>query len=198
MIYISGSNLIINMRKEFLLFGILTVIMVVSGCIQTGENAGKPSGTRDLVLNEQDLGQLGMTGDVNECRTEGYETGEHSTLAQYSFCNYTISSLNGTRVILEVKKFTNMEDLNGSYQYDSSHYFSAEGLISENEYGDQSRFRVNSEKDYGGEYNKPGVYYYHLWICKDLYLIHITSSGRSEEAGEYVPEMGRLILSEFG
>jgi len=99
---------------------------------------------------------------------------------------------------IELQKFANYEALDGTYQYDSSHLFGVKGLISENDYGDQSRFRVNSEDDYGAEFNEPGVYYYHLWICKNEYLIHITSSGRSKEADEYIAKIGQRILSKFG
>lgn len=130
----------------------------------------------------------------NGCRTEDYETGPSSSLAQYSFCNY---SLGDTEVIIELKRFTNPEDLNGSYQYDSSHLYSAEGLISEDDYGDMSRFRVNNENDYMGHLNPPGVYYYHLWITKDLYLIHVTSKG-TVEAEDSIAEIGQAILSKFG
>jgi hypothetical protein len=105
--------------------------------------------------------------------------------------------LNDTQVIIELQKFANYEALDGSYQYSSQHLYSIEGLISENVYGDQSRFRVNNVNDYGGQYNVPGVYYYHLWICKDLYLIHITSKG-SEGAREYIANIGQQILSKFG
>ena len=104
--------------------------------------------------------------------------------------------MKNTSVVLELKRYTNLEDLNGSYQYGSSHLFSAKGLISEDEYGDMSRFRVNSEEDYGGQYNEADIYYYHLWIVQDLFLIHITSSG-SEEAGKVIERMGQQILTEF-
>ncbi len=100
-------------------------------------------------------------------------------------------------MIIELKKFENKEALDGAYQYDSSHLFGAKGLISEDDFGDKSRFRVNSEDDYGAEYNTPGIFYYHLWICKDTYMIHITSGG-SEDAKDYISGAGRKILSKFG
>jgi len=149
---------------------------------------------QELILSEQDLQQIGMISNGTDCKTEEYETSEFSPLAQYSICFYTIN--NDSEVVLELKKFTNLEDLNGSYQYDSSHLFSVEGLISENEYGDFSRFRVSNENDYGGQFNDPAIYYYHLWIVKDKYLIHITSKGK-EEAKEYIAKTGRLILGKF-
>jgi hypothetical protein len=106
--------------------------------------------------------------------------------------------LNDTSIIIELQKFADYEALNGTYQYDSLHYYSIQGLISENTFGDQSRFRLNNENDYGGQFNPPGVYFYHLWITKDLYLIHVTSSGTSQEAEGYVANIGRQILSKFG
>jgi len=153
------------------------------------------SGTRDLILDEQDLQQLGMA--ANGCQTDdGYSNIVDSTLGQYSFCNYTITALNGTEVIVELQKFADYEALNGSYQYSSLHLYSAQGIISENDFGDQSRFRANNVNDYGGQYNDPNVHYYHLWICKGLYLIHITSGG-PVEAEDYVARIGRQILSKF-
>ncbi|MFH1364881.1 MAG: hypothetical protein ABIH52_04500 [Candidatus Aenigmatarchaeota archaeon] len=185
------------MRKEFLLFGLLSIIIVISGCTQS-KTTPTISGTQELVLNEQDLQQLGMTSDGIDCYTEEeYTNIVDSSPGQYTFCNFTIKNLNDTEVVIELKKFTNIEALNGTYQYDSSHLYSIEGLIGENEYGDMSRFRVNNEHDYGGQYNEPGIYYYHLWITKDLYLIHITSKGIME-AEEYISKIGRQILSKFG
>ena len=195
---------------------ILAILLIlIGGCalVQDGRIKTTPtiSGTQELVLNEQDLQQLGMTSDLNEqdlqqlgmsngtnCRTdEDYTNIVDSSLGQYSICIYNINSLNDTWVVIELQKFANYEALNGSYQYDSQHLFSIQGIISENDYGDQSLFRVNNENDYGGQFNEPGVYYYHLWICKDLYLIHITSKG-SKDAGEYITKIGRRILSKFG
>ena len=202
---------------------ILAILLIFAGGCLTKQDGGSAqndsaliqpiptvSGTQELLLNEQDLQQLGMTSDLNEqdlqqlglsngtnCRTEeGYTNIVDSSPGQYSICIYTINSLNDTQVIIELQKFTNIEALNGAYQYDSSHLYSIEGLISENDYGDKSRFRVNNEHDYGGQYNEPNIYYYHLWICKDLYLIHITSKG-SKEAGEYIAKIGWRILSKF-
>ena len=205
-------------KQQITLFIILAVLLIVGTYFITtsmpiSDTTPKVSGTQELVLNEQDLQQLGMTSDLNaqdlqqlgitgngtNCQTdEEYTNIVDSSLGQYSICIYNISSLNDTQVIIELQKFANYEALNGSYQYGSLHLYSIEGLISENDYGDQSRFRVNNVNDYGGQYNDPNVYYYHLWICKDLYLIHITSGGRSKEAEGYIAKIGRLILSKFG
>ncbi len=170
-------------RKSFPII-LIVLSLFISGC--TNNATHTISGTQDLVLNEQDLQQLGITSDGIDCNTEEeYSNIVDSSLGQYTFCNFTINNLNDTEVVIELKKFANYEALDGSYQYDSSHLYSVEGLISENDYGDKSRFRVNSEHDYMGHLNEPGVYYYHLWICKDLYLIHITSKGSEEARGLY-------------
>jgi hypothetical protein len=178
----------------------LFLISGIGSCVQeaTIRTNHSISGTQELVLNEQDLQKLGMTSNGTDCQTEeDYSNIVDPSLGQYSICYYNINRLNDTQVIIELQKFANYEALNGSYQYDSLHLYSIEGLISENDYGDQSRFRVNNVNDYGGQYNDPNVYYYHLWICKDKYLIHITSKG-SKEAQEYIAKIGRRILSKFG
>ena len=194
---------------------ILAILLIlITGCSTVQDPPSWPtiSGTQELALNEQDLSQLGMTNDVNEqdlqqigissgtnCRTdEEYSNIVDSSVGQYSICSYIINSLNDTQLIIELQKFANLEALNGSYQYDSLHLYSIQGLISQDDFGDQSRFRVNNVNDYGGQFNEPGVYFYHLWFTKDLYLIHITSSGRSKEAKEYIAKIGQRILSKFG
>ena len=204
---------------------ILTILLIlIAGCSTVQNPPSGPatnttnttttiSGTQELMLNQQDLQQLGMTSDLNvsylqqlgitdngtNCHTDyNYSNIVDNIQGQDSICVYTISSLNDTQVIIQLQKFGNYDELNGSYQYDSLHLYSAQGLMSENDYGDQSRFRVNNVNDYGGQYNDPNVYYYHLWICKDLYLIHITSKGSSKDAKDYVAKIGRQILKKFG
>src|SRR3989344_8198522 len=158
------------------------LLMLVAGCSTAQDspstiNTNAISGTNELILNEQDLQQLGMASGGSEelqqlgmlsngtdCKIEEYPTDEYSPLAQYSLCSYTINSLNDTGVIIELSKFTNLEDLNGTYQYSSLHLRSIGGLISENDYGDQSRFYVNNENDYGAQHNDSNVYYYSLYI----------------------------------
>jgi hypothetical protein len=193
-----------------LFIAVLVIALAIGAAVLQTPRQAVISGTRELVLNEQDLQQLEMRSDLNEqdlqqlgitsgnCRTEeDYTNIVDSSLGQYSVCIYNISSLNDTQVIIELQKFANFEALNGSYQYNSQHLYSIEGLISENDYGDQSRFRVSNVNDYGGQYNDPNVYYYHLWICKNEYLVHITSKG-AKEAVDYIAETGRQILSKFG
>ena len=207
--------------KLAIILTILLTLIFIGGCSIAQNPPSGPamnttsriSGTQELVLNEQDIQQLGMTSDLNEqdlqqmgitgngtnCQTDkNYTNIVDSSQGQYSICIYNIGSLSDTEVIIELQKFANYEALNGAYQYDSQHLYSIQGLISENDFGDQSRFRVNNVNDYGGQYNDPNMYYYHLWICKDLYLIHITSSGRSKEAVDYIAKIGRQILSKFG
>jgi hypothetical protein len=164
---------------------------------QNSQTKHSVTGIQDLILYKQDILQLGLEINNTYSRIEEYPTSEYSPLMQISFSNYTIYNINNnTEVIIELQKFSNLHDLNGSYQYSSSHYYSVDGLISENDFGDQSRFRVNSVNDYGGQFNDPNVYYYHLWISKNEYLIHITSKG-SKDARDYIPKMGRMILSKF-
>ena len=194
---------------------ILAILLIlITGCSTVQDPPSWPiiSGTQELALNEQDLQQIGMTSDVNEqdlqqlgmsngtnCQTdEEYTNIVDSSVGQYSICIYNINSLNDTQVIIELQKFANYEALNGSYQYNSLHLYSVQGLISQDDFGDQSRFRVNNVNDYGGQYNDPNVYFYHLWFTKDLYLIHITSKGSSKEAQEYIAKIGQQILSKFG
>jgi len=205
------------MKLAIIILAILLIL--ITGCSTVQPPSGPAvntaqaiSGTQDLVLNETDLQQLGLASDLTNqglqqlgiagsgtnCQTdENYSNIVDSSLGQYSICAYNISSLNDTQAIIELQKFANYEALNGSYQYGSLHLYSIEGLISENDFGDQSRFRVNNVNDYGGQYDKPGIYYYHLWICKDKYLIDISSSG-SKDAEEYIAKIGRRILSKFG
>ena len=175
-------------------FSVIFIVILIVGysTLQNEDSIRKLSRTSDLILNEQDLMELGMRED---CKTEEYNTSEKMVISQYSFCNYTIDDLN-TEIIIELSKYTNFKDLNSSYQYNSLHLRSSEGLISENNYGDQSRFYVNHESDYGGQFNELDIYYYHLWIVKDSYLIHITSKG-SKEAKEYIKEIGLKILGKF-
>jgi len=195
-----------NKTKIFIIINLLAIILVMSGC-STIKNASSESttktnntikGTGDLFLNAQNLVQLKMMSNGTDCQTENdYSNIVDSTLGQYSICYYNIIALNDTQVTIEFNKFANLEELNGSYQYSSLHLYSIQGLISENDYGDQSRFRINNVNDYMGQLNNPNVTYYHLWICKDTYLIHITSSG-SKDAKEYIEKIGRQILLKFG
>lgn len=174
------------------------LFIIVGGCSinQDGKSAQNDSPsfqtittvsvTQELLLNEQDLQQIGMRNNETDCQTEVYPTNDRSPMAQYTICYYTINQ-DDTQIVIELQKFTNREDLNGTYQYTSLHLRGFEGLISENDYGDVSRFYVNNEST---------VYYYHLWISKSEYLIHITSKG-TKEAGEYITKIGQRILSKF-
>jgi hypothetical protein len=184
---------------------ILTIFMVlIVGCSKVPETPIVPvanststvSGVEDLVLNPQDLAQLGLTQDADECPTETYQVSEYSTQAQYNFCNYTVDAINGTVIVVQLQKYADMESLNGSYQYSSLHLRSIDGLLSQDDYGDQSRFYVNSVNDYMGELTDPNITYYSLFFCKDKYLVQVSSSG-SKDAKEYVADLGKKILSKF-
>lgn len=190
------------MKKIIIALVIILVVFSVWFIFQYTKpikNRSTVSDIQQLFVNEYDLQQLKLTRvwDESDCQKIEEQISIYSSMIQYSICNYTINNLNNTWVIVELKKFTNLEDLNGTYQYDSSHLYGSKGLISENDYGDQSRFRINSDDDYGAQYNEPGIYYYHLWITKDLYLIHITSKG-SIDAREHIVKIGEQILSKFG
>ncbi|HII65423.1 TPA: hypothetical protein HA295_01445 [Candidatus Woesearchaeota archaeon] len=193
-------------------------LLLIAGCSVYQDGGTPPDsasvqtvpGTPELALTEddlqqlgmapdfhnQDLQQLGITSNESNCHTEE-QTAFDLSGVQYTVCSYAIDSLNGTQVIIELKSFTNLTEAEDAYQYDSSHLYSAEGLISEDEYGNRSRFRVSNEHDYGGQYNDPNVTYYHLWIAKGAYLIHITSKG-SSDARDYIANTGKLILLKFG
>jgi hypothetical protein len=177
---------------------LLLLLLVLVGCSPKEEpvsTVSAVSGNQDLMFTQEDLTSLGIQGDEISCLTEKYETGEYSSLAEYSFCNYTITSLNNTEVLIQLSKFTNKNDRDGAYQYDSSHLRSSDGIISRDEYGEQSTFSKNSVNDYGGQFNDPDVHYYHLWIVKEDYLIHITSKG-SIDAKEYIAKMGEQYIAK--
>ncbi|MEM5799501.1 MAG: hypothetical protein QXZ43_02450 [Candidatus Aenigmatarchaeota archaeon] len=150
------------------------------------------SETKEVALNDNDLKELKLSV-ANECIKEKYQSEQHSSLSEYIYCNYTANNLQDTWIFVEIKKFRDLNDLENSYQYESSHLFGSKGLLSENEFGDKSKFRVNAEDDYGAEFNPPGIYYYHLWIIKGYYMIHITSKG-SIDADKTIKDMGQKIL----
>lgn len=200
------------MKRTIVLAILLLLIGVIGGCAKVPEEpVSAITGTQQLLLTEQEVEQLGLSNEINaddlevlglangtNCHTEeGYSNVVDSTMGQYSICAYNVPALNDTQIIIQLTRYENTEARNGSYMYESSHYYSAQGLISENDYGELSRFRMSNENDYGGEYNVPGEYYYHLWICKELYLIHITS-GKSLEAKGYIEDIAQVILSRFG
>jgi hypothetical protein len=174
----------------FVLFAAVLIIIVVFFFSK------KSKGIYDLMLTKNDVDRLkleeALSFDGKACHTEESLS---SPNLQYVICNYTVKDLKDTWIIIELKRFPNKEDLYNNYEYESQHLFRVQGLISENALGDKSRFRVSNENDFG-QHNEPGVYYYHLWVCKDDYLIHITSRG-GEKAGDRVIEIGRTILSKI-
>ncbi|MFA5141773.1 MAG: hypothetical protein WC471_02285 [Candidatus Woesearchaeota archaeon] len=177
---------------------LLGVLLILGGCTASSNVMS----ISDLALNRQDLSSLGLVSDhlkqlgmdsSTDCKIEEYQTDEFSPLAQSGICSYT---LDGSEVIIQLEKYATLEALDGSYQYGSLHLRSADGLLSENDYGDKSRFYVNSPNDYGAEFNPTGVYFYSLYFTKDTYLVHISSKG-SIDAKEDVAAIGRTILSKF-
>lgn len=198
--------------KRFTFTGILLIFIVLAfGCsdaqkdenqeytstyLENNETEDVITGTKDILPDTYDLKLLDMSKNGTDCKTQEHETNDRSPLAQTSRCHYNINEFNDTTISVILKKYTNFEDLNGTYQYNSMHLRSKDGLISENELGNMSRFSMNSESDYGGEKNEKGIYYYHLWIVHEPYLIHITSKGK-KEAEEYVKSTGKLIVSKF-
>lgn len=192
-------------KLKLIIIGIL-ILTAIIGCSE--DNTIKS--TKNLLLSSNNLNELNISSypnnsdlknlniELNEdgCKTEKHKTNKRAPLAESTLCSYKVKDLNNTDIIIQIKKYTNLQDLNGSYQYSSLHLRSSEGIISENEYGDQSRFSVNHENDYMGELNPPGIYYYHLWITKDKYLIHITSDG-SKDAKDTIVKIAEKILSKF-
>jgi len=133
----------------------------------------------DLVLSEQDLASLRLTL-AQDCAFVHYQT-NNQALAAYGLCNYTLGS---TEVIVELKELTTIEDLNGSYHYESLHLRGREGLISEDTLGDMSRFYVNNES----------TVYYHLWTSKDTVLIHVAFKGSKDAKG--ITKIGHRRFSQ--
>lgn len=178
---------------------ITIILVVIAGCSQEKNDDKTVTVPRiqELLLSQQDLSELGMTTNGTDCIIEEFQTSEFSPLGVYGTCFYTITKDN-TEVVIEYKKFSNKDDLNGAYQYESSHYRSVEGILEQDTYGDQSKFYVNNENDYGAEFNPPGVYFYTLYFTKDEFMVHVTTKGKKEETKEDIANIGRVILSKFG
>jgi hypothetical protein len=126
---------------------------------------------QNITLTQEDLSQLALTNN--------------GTFCQEDVCYYYQDQ---TEVVLQLGKYDNFSDLNGSYQYNSLHLRGFQGLIEENTYGQLSRFYVNDEST---------TYYYHLWIVQDPFLIHITSKGVEEDKA-LIEDIGSLMMGKFG
>ncbi len=135
-----------------------------------------------LIPDEQELNSIKLSAEG--CQTESYETHERAPLKQYSICNFTGQE---TNITTQIYKYTNFDDLNGSYQYKSLHLRGYQGLIEENSYGQLSRFYVNNEST---------TYYYHFWIVEDPFLVHVTSKGSAQAKG-YVEALGLKMLEKI-
>jgi hypothetical protein len=189
------------------IMALVVLIAILVGCSAPMQ---KTISVKEIMFSDADLQQLGLSKNINEedarlfeissetgCRIDqSYSNIVDSSTGEYGMCAYNIRSLNNTQIIIELQKFSDYLALNGTYQYNSLHLYSSQGLLSENDYGDQSRFRVNNENDYGGQYNTPNIYFYHLWFTKGDYLIHITSKG-SKDAKESISNMAHQILSKI-
>lgn len=195
------ASLLIYMRSTIYL---IVFLIFLSGCLtqqdKSLDNISPISQisqiSQDILPDNNEIRQLGIVSEGIVCNTEEYDANDHSSLQMYSFCNFTIKNCNDTEVIIELSRYSDLKDLNYSYQYNSLHLRSKKGLISEDDYGDQSRFSVNHEQDYGGTFDDPKISYYHLWICKGPYLIHITSKG-SIDAKRYIPDLGSMMLEDI-
>jgi hypothetical protein len=175
------------MKKTKILLLILTSLLLV-GCTQhiIPTNNNNNITIQDMILNQEELLQLGIQTNEPECKVEHYETSELSPLAEYAMCNYTIIKRNATQIIVQLQTFSNFNDLNGSYQYNSLHLRGFQGLINENEYGNLSRFYVNNESN---------TYYYHFWIVSEPHLIHVTSKGIQDDK-DYVKNITLKLVSK--
>jgi hypothetical protein len=190
---------------------ILSLLVVLTACTTpTSPEPATVQGTQELILTDDDLTAVGLSPNTDpadnqvlripngtNCRTET-TYGKNVTVENgaYTICTYTADDLNNTEITVETRRFKDQASLNGSYQYESSHLFSEDGLISRDELGDQSTFRKNSDQDYGGANNNESMHYYHLWATKDLYYVHVTSSG-SDEARSIVRGVAERTLAKL-
>jgi hypothetical protein len=196
--------------KPHIFIGIVFLMILAAGCANVQDDASTTTTTlkdstmaiEDLILSDVEVSELGLSKDISEEKLSqlGINSGTNcnvdSPSGQYAVCAYLAPSLNDTEVIVQLYSYDNESALNGSYQYNSAHLFGSEGIISKDTYGDQSIFRKNSDDDYGAEFNDPKMHYYHLWFTKDLYMVHVTSSGTVEAEG-LVVSIGSTILSKF-
>ncbi|MCA9478569.1 MAG: hypothetical protein KC535_05470 [Nanoarchaeota archaeon] len=166
-----------NSRKIAIGSLVLFLLLLVS-CSPTtnSQTIEKNVSFQELILTSQEVSDLGLSAQ-GSCQIENL----------YGICNYTINDLGDTEVIIQLQEIANKTDLNGSYQYQSLHLRGYQGLIEENTMADQSRFYVNNES---------ATFYYHLWMTKDDYLIHITSKG-SEQARDDILAIGEEFLTKF-
>ena len=168
---------------------ILLIFLVGCTAQQTKTEVKKVTTAKDLIPSKE---EMGATTELN-CTNEVYNTTEFSPLAENTLCMFNI---NNSEFYLEIKKFSNQNDLNGSYGYNSAHLFGGKGFLNHTTYGDQSRLHVNAGDDYGAEFDPKGVSYYHLWFTKDLYLVHVTSKGVESDRAS-IENIGHLVLAKI-
>lgn len=201
--------------KQYL--SVVLILILITGCQTMQESGPAISGIQDLMLNEQDLQELGLTANpgglpnwteyypqgtdffalTNGTHCELKESLESSDYTNYRNCAYRSSN---TSFSIIVKRYSSGEDLNFSYGYDSTHYQGAAGIISVNEYGDRSLLRVNDPGDFTYQFVPfdPNIFHYNFYISKDLYLIRVYSEGEDKDAVESVKKIGEKIISKFG
>ncbi|MFT4311251.1 MAG: hypothetical protein ACMXX7_01345 [Candidatus Woesearchaeota archaeon] len=169
----------------------LALILIVSGCSTYKEET---IGVSDLLLSDEYVYNLDLYPS-SPCEVEIYETSNRSSLSEFGSCFFKGSN-ESLEVVIQIRKFSNFDDLFGTYQYQSSHLRNIEGLISEDKFGDFSKFYINVEEDYMGHLNEEGVYIYHLWVVKDDFLIHITTKDYFDD--KYLVEnIANNILSKI-
>ncbi len=171
-------------------FGIIVVFVLLAFSACASEH--HLLSVHDLLLSTEEVALLQLSVD-QECVIEEYQTSETSPLAQSSFCSF-VSQNDSVHLIIDIKKYTNEQDVLGSFQYQSSRHRSPQGILAQNTHGSYSTFVMNVEEDYMGHLNDPEMYYYHLWIAKDLFLIHITSRGTVSDESLLLAVADKLLL----
>lgn len=140
---------------------VLFVLLFLVGCSTSMT-------VEQLSLDSAEIHMLDLQQE--ECTTDG------SHVCTYQKENTTIA------VILE--KYDSYDDLEGAFQYKSSHLIESEWYLSENKMGDMSKFLG---------WEDSGYYYYHLWIVDEPFLIHVTSKG-SRDVNETILAIGENLL----
>jgi len=183
------------------IFLIIIFTLSIAGCVTINVNSknntnpsdnninsnpidNKITSTSELTLTTGELNKFNIEINESSCDTQTYETGNFSSQSHYTICFYEMGD---TKIVFQLSKYTNFNDLNGSYQYDSLHLRGFNGLIEENKYGNLSRFYVNNEST---------TYYYHVWIVENPFLIHVTSKGVKEDK-DIIENIGKSIISKF-
>ncbi|HLP79507.1 MAG TPA: hypothetical protein VK158_02650 [Acidobacteriota bacterium] len=165
-----------------LLFTAIVAMLLLTGC--TVEKSTQS--IQEIMLTTQEITDLQMTpkyktGDVDlPCVVEESD----SSRTQYALCGYTKGD---SEIIIELAKYNNLNDLNDSYQYASSHLINSDWLIQQDAYGDMSKLQ---------KWNESSTFYYHFYIVKDMYMIHVTSKGVESDQATVV-DIGKTMLDKI-